>query len=155
MLNRCVIMGRLTADPDLRCTQSGVSVTSFTVAVERDYSQDGKRDVDFVSCVAWRSTGEFVSKYFRKGQLIVVDGRLQSRRWEDRDGNKRTSWEINADSVYFGEPKRDESKSDNYGPPPSSAEISMPLPRPAPQTRSSRPSTICRTKTMENCRFRR
>ena len=105
MLNHITIMGRLTRDPELRTTQSGVSVTSFTVAVDRDFGgrDGGERQTDFIDCVAWRQTGEFVSKYFHKGSMIVVSGRLQSRKWQDRDGNNRTSWEINADNVYFGE----------------------------------------------------
>ena len=105
MLNHIVIMGRLTRDPELRTTQSGVSVTSFTVAVDRDFGgrDGGERQTDFIDCVAWRQTGEFVSKYFHKGSMIVVSGRLQSRKWQDRDGNNRTNWEINADNVYFGE----------------------------------------------------
>ena len=109
MLNHIVIMGRLTRDPELRSTQAGVSVTSFTVAVDRDFGgrDGGERQTDFIDCVAWRQTGEFVSKYFRKGSMIVVSGRLQSRKWQDRDGNNRTSWEINADNVYFGESRRD------------------------------------------------
>ena len=119
MLNHIVIMGRLTRDPEMRTTQSGVSVTSFTVAVDRDFGgrDGGERQTDFVDCVAWRSTGEFVSKYFRKGSMIVVSGRLQSRKWQDREGNNRVSWEINADNVYFGESRRDSdsNRSDNYG----------------------------------------
>ena len=109
MLNHIIIMGRLTRDPELRTTQAGVSVTSFTVAVDRDFGgrDGGERQTDFIDCVAWRATGEFVSKYFHKGSMIVVSGRLQSRKWQDRDGNNRTSWEINADNVYFGESRRD------------------------------------------------
>ena len=105
MLNHIVIMGRLTRDPELRTTQAGVSVTSFTVAVDRDFGgrDGGERQTDFIDCVAWRQTGEFVSKYFHKGSMIVVSGRLQSRKWQDREGNNRTNWEINADNVYFGE----------------------------------------------------
>ena len=117
MLNHITIMGRLTRDPELRTTQAGVSVTSFTVAVDRDFGgrDGGERQTDFIDCVAWRSTGEFVSKYFRKGSMIVVSGRLQSRKWQDRDGNNRTSWEINADNVYFGESRRDgDSSRDSY-----------------------------------------
>jgi single-strand DNA-binding protein len=111
MLNRIIIMGRLTAAPELKTTQSGVSVVSFTVACERDYSGQGQeKQTDFVDCTAWRGTAEFVSKHFRKGSMIVVSGRLQSRKWEDRDGNKRTSWEILAESVYFGESRRDEAQ---------------------------------------------
>ena len=116
MLNHITIMGRLTRDPELRTTQSGVSVTSFTVAVDRDFGgrDGGERQTDFIDCVAWRQTGEFVSKYFHQGSMIVVSGRLQSRKWQDRDGNNRTSWEINADNVYFGESRRD-SESNSYG----------------------------------------
>ena len=117
MLNHIVIMGRLTRDPELRTTQSGVSVTSFTVAVDRDFGgrDGGERQTDFIDCVAWRSTGEFVSKYFHKGSMIVVSGRLQSRKWQDREGNNRVNWEINADNVYFGESRRDgDSSRDSY-----------------------------------------
>jgi len=107
MLNHIVIMGRLTRDPELRYTQSQTPVASFSVAVDRDRSnkQTGERETDFIDCVAWRSTAEFVSKYFRKGSMAVVAGRLQMRDWTDRDGNKRRSAEIVADSVYFGESK--------------------------------------------------
>ena len=112
MLNKIFIHGRLTRDPELRTTQSGTPVASFTVAVDRDYVQQGQqRETDFIDCVAWRQGAEFVNSYFRKGQLILVEGRLQSRKWEDRDGNKRTSWEILCDHTYFGEPKRDDRGS--------------------------------------------
>ena len=117
MLNHITIMGRLTRDPELRTTQSGVNVASFSVAVERDFGgrDGGERQTDFIDCVAWRQTGEFVSKYFHKGSMMVVSGRLQSRKWQDREGNNRTSWEINADNVYFGESRRDgESSRDSY-----------------------------------------
>ena len=117
MLNHITVMGRLTRDPEMRTTQSGVSVVSFTVACDRDFGgrDGGERQTDFIDCVAWRSTGEFVSKYFHKGSMIVVSGRLQSRKWQDRDGNNRTSWEINADNVYFGESRRDsDSNRDSY-----------------------------------------
>ena len=108
MLNHITIMGRLVRDPELRSTQSGTSVALFTVAVDRDYQSGGsEKQTDFIECVAWRGTGEFVSKYFRKGSMIVVAGRLQSRKWQDRDGNNRISWEVNADSVYFGESRKD------------------------------------------------
>ena len=108
MLNHIVIMGRLVRDPELRYTQSQVPVTSFRVAVDRDYGgRDGaERQTDFIDCVAWRNTAEFVSKYFAKGSMAVVSGRLQLRDWTDREGNKRTSAEIVADNVYFGESKR-------------------------------------------------
>ena len=118
MLNHIVIMGRLTRDPELRYTQAQVPVASFTVAVDRDFGgrDGGEKQTDFIDCSAWRQTGEFVSKYFRKGSMIVVSGRLQSRKWQDRDGNNRTSWEINADNVYFGESRRDSdsNRGDSY-----------------------------------------
>ena len=117
MLNHITIMGRLTRDPELRSTQSGVSVTSFTVAVDRDFGgrDGGERQTDFIDCVAWRQTGEVVSKYFHKGSMIVVSGRLQSRKWQDRDGNNRTNWEVVADNVYFGESRRDSESNGSYG----------------------------------------
>ena len=114
MLNHIVIMGRLTRDPELRRTGSGIAVASFTVAVDRDFGgrDGGERETDFIDCVAWRQTGEFVSKYFTKGRMIVVSGRLQVRSWTDKDGNKRRTAEVVADNVYFGDSKRD---SDNGG----------------------------------------
>ncbi len=117
MLNHIVIMGRLTRDPDLRYTQSQTPVASFTVAVDRDFaSRDGgERQTDFIDVVAWRQTAEFVSKYFTKGSMVVVSGRLQIRDWTDREGNKRRSAEVVADNVYFGESKRrDESMGGPY-----------------------------------------
>lgn len=108
MLNRIIIMGRLTRDPELRRTQSGLPVTSFSLAVDRDFKgQNGERETDFIDVVAWRATAEFVSKYFNKGRLAVVEGRLQLRDWTDRDGNKRRAAEVVAENVYFGESKRD------------------------------------------------
>lgn len=112
MLNHITIMGRMTKEPELRRTGSGVAVTSFTVAVDRDFSANGEKETDFIDCVAWRQTGEFVSKHFPKGKMIVVSGRLQIRKWEDKNGNKRNTAEIVADNVYFGEKK--DSRSDNY-----------------------------------------
>ena len=110
MLNKIILMGRLTRDPELRRTQSGTAVASFTLAVDRDYKpQDGERETDFIDIVAWRGTGEFVSKYFTKGRMAVVEGRLQVRDWKDKDGNKRRSTEGVADNVYFGDSKRSES----------------------------------------------
>lgn len=108
-LNHITIMGRLTKNPELRYTQSHTPVASFTVAVDRDFSgrDGGEKQTDFIDCVAWRQTAEFVSRYFSKGSMAVVSGRLQSRKWQDRDGNNRTNWEVLADSVYFGESKRD------------------------------------------------
>ena len=109
MLNHIVIMGRLTRDPELRRTGSGVAVTSFTVAVDRDFGnrENGERETDFIDCVAWRQTGEFVSKYFTKGRMAVVSGRLQIRSWTDKEGNKRRTAEVVADNVYFGDSRRD------------------------------------------------
>lgn len=109
MLNKVIIMGRLTADPDLRQTDSGTPVASFTLAVDRDYKdRDGNRQTDFVSCVAWRGTAEFVSKYFSKGSMAAVSGSLQSRKWTDKEDHKRISWEVIADSIYFtGERRSD------------------------------------------------
>lgn len=124
MLNHIVIMGRLTRDPELRRTGTGVAVTSFTLAVDRDFApkDGGERETDFLDCVAWRQTGEFVAKYFSKGSMAVVAGRLQIRSWTDKDGNKRRSAEIVADNVYFGEAKRKDSQGgqQDYGtyPPP-------------------------------------
>lgn len=110
MLNHIVIMGRLAKDPELRRTQSGTAVTSFRMAVDRDFKdkQTGERATDWIDCVAWRGTAEFVEKYFSKGSLAVVSGRLQMRDWTDKDGNKRISAEVQADSIYFGGSKRDE-----------------------------------------------
>lgn len=108
MLNHVVIMGRLTRDPELRYTGSNIPVANFTVAVDRDGAPEGQeKETDFIDCVAWRQTGEFVSKYFTKGSMIVVSGRLQLRSWTDKEGNKRRTAEIVADNVYFGESKRD------------------------------------------------
>ena len=114
MLNHITIMGRLTRDPELRRTGSGIAVASFTLAVDRDFSpkDGGERETDFIDCVAWRQTGEFVSKYFTKGRMAVVSGRLQIRSWTDKEGNKRRTAEVVADNVYFGDSRRD---GDNAG----------------------------------------
>ena len=116
MLNHITIMGRLTRDPELRRTGSGIAVASFTVAVDRDFGgrDGGERETDFIDCVAWRQTGEFVSKYFTKGSMIVVSGRLQIRNWTDKEGNKRRSAEVVADNCYFGESKRS-NEGNAYG----------------------------------------
>ena len=108
MLNHIVLMGRLTRDPELRYTQSQIPVASFSLAVDRDFGgrDGGERQTDFIDIVAWRSTAEFVSKYFTKGSMAVVSGRLQIRDWTDREGGKRRSAEVVADNVYFGESKR-------------------------------------------------
>ena len=114
MLNHIVLMGRLVRDPELRRTQSGTAVTSFTLAVERDYSADSSnKQTDFIDIVAWKNTAEFVSRYFTKGRMAVVNGRLQIRDWTDRDGDKRRTAEVIAESVYFGDSKRDQTESDN------------------------------------------
>ncbi len=117
MLNHITIMGRLTRDPELRRTGSGVAVASFSVAVDRDFSgrDGGEKETDFIDCVAWRNTGEFVSKYFTKGSMIVVSGRLQIRSWTDKEGNKRRTAEVVADNVYFGESKRSDSGNSGFG----------------------------------------
>ncbi|MCI6325749.1 MAG: single-stranded DNA-binding protein [Clostridiales bacterium] len=117
MLNKIIIMGRLTRDPELRRTQSGTAVTSFSLAVDRDFkSQNGDKETDFIDIVAWRSTAEFVGKYFTKGRMAIVEGRLQIRDWTDKDGGKRRSAEVVADNVYFGDSKRDgdSGTSDGY-----------------------------------------
>lgn len=123
MLNKIIIHGRCVADPELRTTTNGTAVTTVTVAVDRDYSGSGQeKETDFIPVVAWRQSAEFLSKYFRKGQLILVEGRLTSRKWTDKDGNKRVSWEINAEHCYFGESKRSEDsaapRSDSNAPVP-------------------------------------
>ena len=117
MLNQIVLMGRLTRDPELRRTASGIAVASFAIAVERDYtSQGAEKETDFIDIVAWRNTAEFVSKYFAKGRMAVVSGRLQIRSWTDKDGNKRRSAEVVADSVYFGDSKKESNGSgSSYG----------------------------------------
>ena len=116
MLNHIVLMGRLTRDPEVRHTQSGLPVASFSLAVERDFAQKGaERQTDFIDIVAWRSTAEFVGKYFVKGQLVAVSGRLQIRDWTDKDGGRRRTAEVMADNVYFAEGKRDRGPSQGYG----------------------------------------
>lgn len=113
-LNRTIVMGRLTRDPELRRTNNGTSVTSFSIAVDRDFkAQDGSKETDFIDVVAWRHTAEFVSRYFAKGRMAVVDGRLQTRSYQDKTGNKRTAVEVVADNVYFGDSKNDAKKSDD------------------------------------------
>ena len=110
MLNKVVIMGRFTKDPELRRTGSGTAVTSFSLACDRDFkSQSGDKETDFIEVVAWKNTAEFVSKYFSKGRMAVVEGRLQIRDWTDKDGGKRRSAEVVADNVYFADSKRSES----------------------------------------------
>lgn len=115
MLNHITIMGRLVRDPELRRTGSGTPVASFTLAVDRDFgkNENGEKETDFIDCVAWRQTGEFVSKYFSKGRMAVVSGKLQIRAWTDKEGNKRRTAEVVADNVYFGDSKKEDSGS--YG----------------------------------------
>ena len=116
MLNHITIMGRLTRDPELRRTGSGIAVASFTLAVDRDYSgkDGGEKETDFIDCVAWRQTGEFAAKYFTKGRMAVASGRLQIRSWTDKDGNKRRSAEVVVDNMYFGDSKKD-GGNNSYG----------------------------------------
>ena len=114
MLNHITIMGRLTKDPEMRRTGSGVAVTSFTIACDRDFGQDGQKETDFIDITAWRNTAEFVSKYFNKGRMAVVSGRLQIRKWTDKNGNERRSAEVVADNVYFGDSKKDDSSGSSF-----------------------------------------
>ena len=133
MLNHITLMGRLVADPELRRTGSGVAVASFRIAVDRDFApkDGGERKADFISCVAWRQTGEFISKYFTKGRMIVVDGRLEMRDWTDRDGNKRTTAEVIVDNAYFGDSRREGDSSGYSAPAPSYGGYSAPATAPA------------------------
>ena len=118
MLNKIVIMGRLTRDPELRRTASSTAVAGFTLAVDRDFkSQNGEKSTDFIDVVAWRNTAEFVAKYFTKGRMAVVEGRLQIRDWKDKDGNNRRSAEVVAENVYFGDSKRDGAPAGDYAAP--------------------------------------
>ena len=134
MLNHIVLMGRLTRDPERRRTGSGIAVASFTLAVDRDYAAQGaEKETDFVDIVAWRNTAEFVSRYFTKGRMAVVTGRLQIRNWTDKDGNKRRSAEVVADNVYFGDSKRDGASAPaGFDQTPSFA-APQPYQQPAPQ----------------------
>ena len=119
MLNRIILMGRLTRDPELRHTQTGTAVASFSLAVDRDFKDKstGEKSTDFIDIVAWRQTAEFVSRFFTKGRMAVVEGRLQLRDWTDRDGNKRRSAEVIADNVYFGDSRREAEAAGTYAPP--------------------------------------
>ena len=117
MLNKIFIMGRLTRDPELRRTQGGNAVTSFALAVDRDFkSADGTKETDFIDVVAWRNTAEFAAKYFTKGRMAVVEGRLQMRDWTDKEGNKRRIAEVVADNIYFGDSKREDAPAGNSAP---------------------------------------
>ena len=117
-LNRAIIMGRMVRDPELRTTNSGTNVTSFTLAVDRDFKdQNGDKGVDFIDVVAWRGTAEFVCKYFSKGRMAIAEGRLQVREWKDKDGNNRRNVELIAENVYFGDSKREQDNDpDNSAP---------------------------------------
>jgi len=124
MLNKVFIMGRLARDPELRRTQSGIAVASFTLAVDRDYKDksSGERGVDWIDCTAWRQAGEFVSKYFTKGRMAIVEGRLQITDWTDKDGNKRRKTEVIVENVYFGDSKpagQSSASAQSYGAPPA------------------------------------
>jgi len=134
MLNHIVIMGRLVADPDLRTTPSGVTVATMRLAVDRDFKnkQTGERETDFINVVAWRQTAEFVSRFFTKGRMAVVEGRLQIRQYVDKEGNKRTAAEVVADNVYFGDSRRD-GDAGNYAPHSSNGGYTAPPPAPAAQ----------------------
>ena len=114
MLNKCFLLGRMTKDPEIRRTNGGAAVTSFTLAVDRDFKTNGEKETDFIEVVAWRNTAEFVSKYFSKGRMAIVEGRLQIRDWTDKNGNKRRTAEIVADNVYFGDSKRENREEPEY-----------------------------------------
>lgn len=114
MLNKCFLLGRMTKDPEIRRTNGGTAVTSFTLAVDRDFKTNGEKETDFIDVVAWRNTAEFVSKYFSKGRMAIVEGRLQIRDWTDKNGNKRRTAEVVADNVYFGDSKRENKEEPEY-----------------------------------------
>lgn len=126
MLNLTALMGRLTTDPELKHTQSGVPVCSFTLAVDRSYVKQGEqRQTDFIDIVAWRSTAEFVSRYFHKGQLVAVQGSIQTRTYEDKQGNKRKAVDVLADTVHFAEPRRQDNNSPSPAPAPAASPYSQ------------------------------
>lgn len=114
MLNKCFLLGRMTKDPEIRRTNGGTAVTSFTLAVDRDFKTNGEKETDFIDVVAWRNTAEFVSKYFSKGRMAIVEGRLQIRDWTDKNGNKRRTAEVVADNVYFGDSKKENKQEPEY-----------------------------------------
>ena len=114
MLNKCFLLGRMTKDPEIRRTNGGTAVTSFTLAVDRDFKSNGEKETDFIEVVAWRNTAEFVSKYFSKGRMAIVEGRLQIRDWTDKNGNKRRTAEVVADNVYFGDTKKENKEEPEY-----------------------------------------
>lgn len=128
MLNRAILMGRLTADPELRQTPNGISVVTFSVAIDRPYSKDRERQTDFIDVVAWRNTAEFVSKYFSKGRMIIVEGSIQTRSYEDKNGNKRRAVEVVADNVQFGESKSASANQQGYqAPAPTQVPVQQPI----------------------------
>lgn len=114
MLNKCFLLGRMTKDPEIRRTNGGTAVTSFTLAVDRDFKSNGEKETDFIDVVAWRNTAEFVSKYFSKGRMAIVEGRLQIRDWTDKNGNKRRTAEVVADNVYFWDSKKENKQEPEY-----------------------------------------
>lgn len=114
MLNKCFLLGRMTKDPEIRRTNGGTAVTYFTLAVDRDFKTNGEKETDFIEVVAWRNTAEFVSKYFSKGRMAIVEGRLQIRDWTDKNGNKRRTAEVVADNVYFGDSKKENKQEPEY-----------------------------------------
>ena len=128
MLNQISIMGRMVRDPELRKTASGVSCVNFTLAVDRDFSgKDGsEKETDFIDCVAWRNTADFIARYFSKGRMAIVAGRLQVRKWQNKEGENRYSTEVVADNVYFGDSKRDENPGNSFAPP--ADRLDAPLP---------------------------
>ena len=162
MLNRIILMGRLTREPELRHTQTGTPVASFSLAVDRDFKDKttGEKSTDFIDIVAWRQTAEFVSRFFTKGRMAVVEGRLQLRDWTDRDGNKRRTAEVIADNVYFGDSKRDAeaggyaAPSGGFGAPaPCASAISSPS---SLTTTGSCPSnTFCARQSVRSNKTRR
>ena len=137
MLNKIVLQGRLCYDPELRHTQSGAAVSSFTLAVDRDFkSHSGERETDFVNCTAWKSVAEFTARYFSRGRMAIVEGRLQSRKYTDKDGNNRTAYEVVASSVYFGDSKRDSDPLDKL------ADDATPVSEPSFQEMEDDPSEL-------------
>lgn len=124
MMNRIELIGRLTRDPEVRNTTSGMTVASFSLAVERDFASNGAKETDFINCVAWRNPGEYAAKYFKKGSLVAVAGRLQIKNWEDKDGNKRSTPEVVVDNLYSLGSKSDNSNTEQPAPAPKNAQSS-------------------------------
>ena len=142
MLNKVILMGRLTRDPELKHTQSNISVTSFSIAVDRGFVRAGEeRQADFFDIVAWRNTAEFVTRYFRKGQMIAVSGRLQTRKWQDNQGNNRTAYEVVADEVFFADSKKENTGYDSYQPQSQSYGRSAPVASEPPRMEQPKPAT--------------